>query len=98
MPGSGESVAPRIQRSGDISTRVQNILPTSSVLPMNVPVHWASGLIPLGCLHLRPLHVTFSCSSRGLYNWFTSPRRSDDPCQPIPALAGHIFSQLWIPI
>ena len=95
MPGSGKSVAPRIQRSGDISTRVQNILPTSSVLPTNVPVHWASGLIPLGCLHLRPL--TFSCS-RGLFNRFTSPRRSDDPCLPTPALAGHIFSQLWIPI
>ena len=95
MPGSGESVAPRIQRSGNISTRVQNILPTSSVLPTNVPVHWASGLIPHGCLHLNPL--TFSCS-RGLFNRFTSSRRSDDPCQPTPALAGHIFSQLWIPI
>ena len=38
-------------------------------------LNWASGLIPLGRLYLRPLQRHFH--SLGLTDWFTSPRRSD---------------------
>ena len=38
-------------------------------------LNWASGLIPLGCLHLRPLQRHFH--SLGLTNLFTPPCRSD---------------------
>ena len=38
-------------------------------------LNWASGLIPLGCLYLRPLQRHFH--SLGLTNQFTPPRRSD---------------------
>ena len=36
---------------------------------------WASGLIPLDCIYLRPLQQHFH--SLGLTNWFTPPRRLD---------------------
>ena len=38
-------------------------------------LNWASGLIPLGRLYLRPLQHHFH--SLGLTDWFTPPRRSD---------------------
>ena len=38
-------------------------------------LNWASGFIPLGCLHLRPLQQHFH--SLGVTNRFTPPRRSD---------------------
>ena len=38
-------------------------------------LNWASGLIPLGRLYLRPLQRHFH--SLGLTDWFTPPRRSD---------------------
>ena len=38
-------------------------------------LNWASGLIPLGCLYLRPLQRHFH--SLGLTDRFTPPRRSD---------------------
>ena len=37
-------------------------------------LNWASGLIPLGHLHLRPLQIFHSL---GLTNRFSTPRRSD---------------------
>ena len=37
-------------------------------------LNWASGLIPLGHLHLRPLQHFHSL---GLTNWFSTPLRSD---------------------
>ena len=39
------------------------------------PLNWASGLIPLGCLYLRPLQRLFH--SLGLTDRFTQPRRSN---------------------
>ena len=51
----------------------------SSVLPSSVQficsLNWASGLIPLGRLYLRPLQRYLH--SLGLTDWFTPPRRSD---------------------
>ena len=38
-------------------------------------LNWASGLIPLGRLHLRPLQRHFH--SLGLTNWFAPPLRLD---------------------
>ena len=43
--GSGESFTPRIQGLGDSSLCMRNILPTSTVVLMSVPIH---GFIQLG--------------------------------------------------
>ena len=60
-------------------------------------LNWASGLIPLGRLYLRPLQRYFH--SLGLTDRFMPPRRSDPSvlCQLTPALAGKVFSHLWNP-
>ena len=77
-PGSVERFPPNIQGSGDNITCVPDILPNSFVVQSSVPVHWiswASGLISLGRLYMRPLQQHFH--SLGLTNWFKSPCRSD---------------------
>ena len=69
----------RVQSLGDSCTRTPFILPPSTNLFSSVPAygvtHWASGLIPLGRLYLRPLQRHFH--SLGLTNRFTPLRRSD---------------------
>ena len=48
-------------------------------------LNWASGLIPLGRLHMRPLQQHFH--SLGLINWFTPPclhHRVDQTLQSLP--------------
>ena len=52
-----------------------NILTYSQVAQFMGSLNWASGLIPLGRLYLRPLQYHFH--SLGLTNRFTPPRRSD---------------------
>ena len=62
-------------------------------------LNWASGLIPLGRLYLRPLQRHFH--SLGLTNRFivyaTASIRPIDPCQPSTELAGPMFSYLRKP-
>ena len=81
MPGSRESVTPTIQGSGDIRryweilARVcrissQPVLSFTQVFQLLGSFVWASGLIPLGSLHLRPLrrHFHFSDLTSGLHH------------------------------
>ena len=56
-------------------------------------LNWASGLIPLGHLHLRPLQHFHSL---GLTNRFSTPRRSD-PCYLTQAVAEPIVSHIRNP-
>ena len=61
-------------------------------------LNWASGLIPLGRLYLRPLQRHFH--SLGLTDWFTPPHLGPcqlGPCQPTSAMAGPTFSYLRNP-
>ena len=61
-------------------------------------LNWASGLIPLGRLYLRPLQRHFH--SLGLTDRFTPPRLGPcqlGPCQPTSAMAGPTFSYLRNP-
>ena len=77
-PGSGENVPPRVQGSGDHNSSVRVILPTGSyhrVAQFMGSLSWASGLIPLGRLYLRPLQRHFH--SLGLTNRFSPPCQSD---------------------
>ena len=55
-------------------------------------LNWASGLIPLGHLHLRPLQHFHSL---GLTNRFSTPRRSGQ--NPTQAVAEHIVSHIRNP-
>ena len=68
-----------MQGSAAISMCVQNIPTTSFVIDSSLnllgSLVWASGLIPLVCLYLRPLQRHFH--GLGLTNWFTPPRHSD---------------------
>ena len=59
-------------------------------------LNWASGLIPLGCLHLRPLQRHFHLL--GLTNRFTPPcLRPFSPCHPSQAMVGPIISHVRNP-
>ena len=51
------------------------VLTYSQVSQLMGSLNWASGLIPMGCLYLRPLQRYFH--SLGLTHRFTPPRRSD---------------------
>ena len=53
----------------------QKILSYTEVSQLMGSLNWASGLIPLGRLHLRPLQRHFH--SLGLTNQFSPPRHSD---------------------
>ena len=52
-----------------------HVLAYAQVSELMWSLNWASGLIPLGCLYLRPLQRHFH--SLGLTDRFTQPRRSD---------------------
>ena len=66
----------RVQSLGDSCRRTPSILPPSAqVSQLMGSLNWASGLIPLGRLYLRPLQRHFH--SLGLTDQFTPPRRSD---------------------
>ena len=97
-PGSGESFPPNIQGSGDNSTCLLNILPKSFVLQKSDPIslNWASGLIPLARLHMRPLKTTFSFvrSDKSVYTTVSISPFS--PCHPTQEMAGP-FSHIWNP-
>ena len=67
MSGPRGSFTSRVQSLGDSCTRTPSI-------PLRVLTYWASGLIPLGRLYLRPLQYYFH--SLGLTGWFAL-RRSD---------------------
>ena len=74
--GLGGSFPSRVQSLGDSCTCTPSILPLSTfskVSHLMGLLNWASGLIPLGRLYLRPLqcHV----HSLGLTDRFTPPRR-----------------------
>ena len=73
------------------------VLNYSQVSRLMASLNWASGLIPLGRLYLRPLKRHFH--SLGLTNRFTPPRKSDPVvlCQPTAAMAGHFLTS-GIPI
>ena len=72
------------------------VLNYSQVSHLMGSLNWASGLIPLGRLYLRPLQRHFH--SLGLTNRFTPPRiRLCGPCQPTAAMAGPTFSYLRNP-
>ena len=77
--GPRESFTPRVQGWGDSRLRAPSILPQGTKLFSSVPpygfTNWASGLIPLGRLYLRPLQRHFH--SLGLTNRITPPRQSD---------------------
>ena len=81
----------RVQSLGDSCSRTPSILPPCTSLCSSVPAygvtHWASGLIPLGGLYLRPLQRHFH--SLGLTDRFTQPRQSD------PLLVGANLLRRW---
>ena len=52
-----------------------HVLTYAQVPQLMGSLNWASGLIPLGCLYLRPLQRHFHLL--GLTDRFTQPRRSD---------------------
>ena len=61
--GLGGSFPSRVQSLGDSCTCTPSILPLSTfskVSHLMGLLNWASGLIPLGRLYLRPLHVMFT--------------------------------------
>ena len=97
MPGSRESVTRRIQSSGDNSTCVPNILPTSSDVYTSVPVHEVTKLgirsYPTGSS--APEAITFSFFRSDKLVYTTMSFRPISPCQSIQALAGPVFSHLW---
>ena len=64
----------------------QPVLSYTQVSQFMGSLSWASRLVPLSRLHLRPLQGHFH--SLNLTNWFTPLCRSIDPCQPTQALAG----------
>ena len=74
-----------------------NILLENFVSQFMGSLNWASGLIPLGRLHLRPLPGHFN--SLGLTNRFTPPCRLDpsvslrpfSPCHLTPAMGIYRF-------
>ena len=76
--GPRESFTPRVQGWGDSRLRHLSslkVLNYSQVSHLMGSLNWASGLIPLGRLYLRPLQRHFH--SLGLTNRFTPPRKSD---------------------
>ena len=80
--GPRESFTPRVQGWGDSRLRARHlyisslkVLNYSQVSQFMGSLNWASGLIPLGRLYLRPLQHHFHLL--GLTNRFTPPRRSD---------------------
>ena len=76
---SGEAFLPEpkawkiVARACDLSSL--RILSCQCVSQFMGSLNWASGLIPLGRLYLRPLQRYFH--SLGLTDWFTPPRQSD---------------------
>ena len=74
------------------------VLTFSQVSQLRGSLIWASGLIPLGRLYLRPLQRHFSLirSDRPVYA--TASIRPTGPCQPSTALAGPMFLTSGIPI
>ena len=68
-----------------------HVLAYAQVSQLMGSLNWASGLIPLGCLYLRPLQRHFH--SLGLTDRFTQPRRSDPLSLPTFYGAGrsHVF-------
>ena len=69
----------RVQSLGDSCSCTPSILPPCTILhqvsQLIRSLNWASGLIPLGRLYLRPLQRHFQLL--GLTDQFTPPRRSD---------------------
>ena len=64
-----------IARACELSS--QQVLSYQRVAQFMGSLNWASGLIPVGRLHLRPLQCNFH--SLGLKNRFTPQHRSDQP-------------------
>ena len=62
-----------VARGCEISS--QPVLSYQQVSQFMESLNWATGLIPLGHLHLRPLQRHFH--SLGLTNWFTPQCQSD---------------------
>ena len=74
----------------------QTVLSHKEVSQFMGSLNWASGLIPLGRLHMRPLQQHFHLL--GLTNQFTPvSTRPFSPCHPTQAMAGPIFSLLRNP-
>ena len=71
-----------------------HVLTYAQVSQLMGSLNWATGLIPLGCLYLRPLQRHFH--SLGLTDRFTQLRPSG-PCQVSTGLAGPRFSYLRNP-
>ena len=97
MSGPRGSLAPRFQSSGDSSTCVRSILPSSFVLPSSVPIH---GLTQLGLRSYPsgsfvPETVSFLRSDRPVYP--TASVRPFGLWQPTAAVAGPVFSYLRNP-
>ena len=100
--GSGESFPPSIQSSGDNGTRVPNILPGNLVVHVEVSqlmgaLNWASGLIPLCHLHLRPLQRHFHSLGSDKPVCTIAAFRPCSPCYPTQAVAGPIVSHIRNP-
>ena len=73
------------------------VLTSSQVSQLMGSLNWASGLIPMGRLYLRPPSTPFSFirSDRPVYA--TASIRPSGPCQPTSAMAGLKFSYLRNP-
>ena len=70
----------------------QRVLSYREVSQFMGSLNWASGLIPLGRLHMRPLTTTllFTRSDRPVYSPMSI--RPFSPCHPTQAVAGPIVS------
>ena len=92
---SGESFPPNIQGPGD------NILPNSSVLYRGILVHWITQLgfksHPTGSPTPEATTTTLSLFRSEKPVCITMSIRPFGPCQHTQALAGPIFSHIWIP-
>ena len=73
------------------------VLTYSQVSQLMGSLSWASGLIPLGRLYLRPLQRHFHSLRSDKPVYATASIRPTGPCQPSTALAGPTFSYLGNP-
>ena len=100
-PGHRGSLAPRVQSTGDSSTHARNILPSSSVSSLSIPIYGLTQLglrsYPSGSFVPETITTSFSFfrSDRPVYA--TMSVRSVGPCQPTSAMAGPVFSYLRNP-
>ena len=99
MSGSGQSIAPRIQSSGNSSTCLQFVVPIYSVVLTSVPIHRITQLglrvHPTGLSAHETITMTFSFCGSDKPVYTTASIKPVGPWSPAYAVAGPIFSYCW---